>query len=155
VLVPAIFGSAAIVASFLVLTVPQGFQSLVSDALVCCFGRRGQFGVLLALPITAILTWYCYDYLTPTMPPLAIGSGPDWAPFQHGITLQRYLGALIFQTPVTLFSVCYCGAAIRQISKESVVLTGFIFAVVVGVVLGSLTAVSVFSHYTGRHFWSY
>jgi len=148
-----IAGFVASAASFLVFTVPQCFQAALSNALAHRYGRRGQLGVLLALPLTAVLTWYSYDYLTPSMPPLAIGGGPDWIPFQHGITPRRYLGALIFQAPVTLFGVWYCDAIVRHVSRESVedvVVVGLIVAVVIGVILGSYVAVS---EVTGRPFW--
>jgi hypothetical protein len=36
------------------------------DVLVRRFDRRGLFGVLLALPLTAGLAWYSFDCLTPT-----------------------------------------------------------------------------------------
>jgi hypothetical protein len=159
VLLLLIAGFVATVASFLVFTLPQCFQAALSNALAHRNGRRGQLGVLLALPLTAVLTWYSYDYLTPSMPPLAIGESSDWIPFQHGITLQRYLGALIFQAPVTLFGVWYCDAVVRHVSRETVetvVVVGLIVAVVIGVALGSFLAVSWISNLTGRHqFWPY
>jgi len=151
VLGPMFFGSIAIVGSFLVLTLPQSFEAVLANGLARRYGRVGQLGVALVLPLTAGLTWFCYDYLTPTLPPLAIGS-ENWTPFQHGITFQRYLGALVFQTPVTLFSIWYCDAVICRASRETVVAVGLIVAVVVGIVLGSYIA---FSDLTGRPLWPY
>jgi hypothetical protein len=90
VLYPPIMGFIAVIGSLLVFALPQCFQAVVSDALTRRLGRRGQFGILLALPITATLAWYCYDYLTPTDVNLGINAGPDWMPYQHGLSLQRY-----------------------------------------------------------------
>jgi len=133
---PPIFGIIAIVGSFLVFTLPQCFQAIVTDVLVCRFGRRAQFGVLLVLPLTAILAWYCYDYLTPTDVNLGINEGADWTPYQHGLTLRRYLTMLTVQTPITLFGLSYCDATIRHGSKRWFILAALVLAVVVGVIWG-------------------
>jgi len=58
VLFPPLFGFVSIMGSFLTFAVPQCFQALVSDVLVRLLGRRGQFGILLASPLTAALAWY-------------------------------------------------------------------------------------------------
>src|SRR5215470_4542550 len=97
VLYPPIIGVAAIVGAFLTFALPQCFQAIVSDVLVHRLGRRGQFGILLVLPLTATLAWYCYDYLTPTDVNLGINVGADWTPYQHGLTLKRHLTMLIVQ----------------------------------------------------------
>jgi hypothetical protein len=137
---PPILAIVAIVGSFLVFTLPQCFQAIVADVLVRRFGRRSQFGILLALPLTAALAWYCYDYLTPTDFNLAINLPEDWTPYQHGLTLSRYLTMLKVQTPITMFSLLYCDAAIRQASQKSVILAALVLAVVVGVIWGHLLA---------------
>jgi hypothetical protein len=72
--------------------------------------------VLPALPVTAVLTWYCYDYLTPDFN-LGINADPDWTPYQHGISIAHYQGALLFQAPVTLFSFLYLDAGFRGASS--------------------------------------
>ncbi len=52
--------------------------------------------------LATILSWYCFDYLTPTGG-LAIDDA-DTVPFEHGLTIKRYLIMLCFQTYITIFS---------------------------------------------------
>ena len=59
---PPILAVVTMFGSFLVFTVPQFFQAMVSD-LTSRFHRDPQLYVLFALPVTATLAWYCYDYL--------------------------------------------------------------------------------------------
>jgi hypothetical protein len=89
VLYPPIMGFIAVIGSLLVFALPQCFQAVVSDALIRRLGRRGQFGILLALPITATLAWYCYDYLTPTDVNLGINAAPDWMPWPELAALSN------------------------------------------------------------------
>jgi hypothetical protein len=135
-LYPPIVGLVAILGSFVVFTLPQCFQAIMSDVLARRLGRKGQFWILLALPLTVTLAWYCYDYLPPTVPNLGINVGADWPPYQHGLTLRRYLTMLIIQTPITLFSLAYCDAAVRHRSRKSIVLAAVVLALVVGVLHG-------------------
>lgn len=135
-----LFGLVALIGVLLVLTLPQCFQAAVSSALVCQFGSRAQAGVWLALPITAAMTWYCYDYLTPSDVGLAINEGPDWKPYQHGLTLARYAAALAFQVPATLFSVAYAAAGATRPSRKTVILLAFAAAVIAGGIMGHRTA---------------
>jgi hypothetical protein len=131
---PPIFGLVAIVGAFLVLAPSQCFQALVSDASVRRRGRRGQSAVPLALPLTAVLTWYCYDYLTPSN--VISTTGDDWTPYRHGLTFPRYLSILAVQLPATLFSLAYCEATVRHASRTWIVATGFVLAIVVAGVVG-------------------
>jgi hypothetical protein len=135
-LFPPFLGFFAIIGTFLVFTLPQYFQAILTDVLVRRFNRRGLFGVLSALPLTAGLAWYCFDYLTPHDFNLGISAPPDWTPYQHGLTLQRYLVMLAFQTPITLFSLWYCDTSIRARSKKSIIVAALLFAGVVGVIWG-------------------
>ena len=50
--------------------------------------------------------------------------------------MKRYLTVLVVQVPVTMFSLVYCDAAIRQGSKKSTVRVALALAVLVGVVFG-------------------
>jgi hypothetical protein len=59
-------GIIALIGTFLVFALPQFFQAEVVGALDQIFGDRARFAALLALPLTAVLPWYCYDYLTPS-----------------------------------------------------------------------------------------
>jgi hypothetical protein len=135
VLIPLILGVASVIGAFLTFALPQFFQALVSDILVRLLGRPGQFGILATLPVTALLSWYCWDYLVPSFQ-LGINEGADWAPYQHGLTLTRYLTMLTVQTPVTLFSLAYGNAAIRQGSRKPAVLLALALAIVAGVAFG-------------------
>jgi hypothetical protein len=136
IIFPPIVGFIAVVGWFLTFTLPQCLQAIVSDVLVRQLGRRGQIGVLLALPLAATLAWYCYDYLTPSDINLGIYTPADWTPFEHGLTLQRYLTMLMVQAPITLFSLAYCDAAMRNSSKKRVVVVAVVLVAVVGVLHG-------------------
>jgi hypothetical protein len=52
-LFPPILGFMAIIGTFLVFALRQCFQAILTDVLVRRFDRRGLFGVLLALRLTA------------------------------------------------------------------------------------------------------
>jgi hypothetical protein len=133
---PVILGIVTIVGSLLVFALPQCFQAVVTDVLVSRFGRVAQFGVLLALPLTATVAWYCYDYLTPTDFNLGINVGDDWTPYHHGLTLRRYLAMLVIQTPISLFGLWHCDATIRNASKKWVIRAAIALAGVAGVMWG-------------------
>jgi hypothetical protein len=119
----------AVIGSILVFTLPQVFQAVLLAVLHRTLGSRAQFAALAALPLTAVLTWYGYDYLT-----------PSWAPYQHGISVSRYLGALAFQAPVTLFSFLYINAGFRAASKWPIVIAALVLTFAGGGVWGYVTA---------------
>ena len=131
-----IIGSIAFIVTILVFALPQCLQATLTDVLLRRLNRRGLLGVLLALPVTAALAWYCFDYFFPKDFNLGINEGPDWTPYQHGLTLQRYLIMVAIQTPITLFSVLYCDATICNRSKKWIIIGAFLFAVLVGVFHG-------------------
>lgn len=137
-----ILGVAAMIGSFLVFTVPQYVQALLARAFIGRFGSPASFLTLPALPITAILTFYCFDYLTPSNFTLGIDAGPDWMPYQHGLMWHRYLIALSCQTPVTLFSILYCVLGGRPSYRKLAVSTALALAVVCGVLFGHRTALA-------------
>jgi hypothetical protein len=62
-----IVSAIAALGALLVFTLPQFFQTEIIGGLRRRFGEHARFAVWPALPLTAILTWYCYDYLTPTI----------------------------------------------------------------------------------------
>ena len=113
-----LLGLIAAVGTVIVFALPQCFQAVVSGTLVRRFGGYAQAAVLLVLPMTAVITWYPYDYLTPSDFNLGINDGPDWQPYQHGLTAARYLSALACQTPATLFSVAYVGTTRNPPASE-------------------------------------
>ena len=51
---------------FVVFAIPQILQGSLACLLEQVFGHKGSWGIFLALPVTACMTWYCYEYFTPT-----------------------------------------------------------------------------------------
>lgn len=131
-----LFGIIAMIGAFLVFTLPQFFQAGLITVLNRIFGGRARLLVLPALPFTAVLTWYCYDYLTPSDLNLGINAGPDWTPYEHGISSSRYLATMAFQAPITLFSFLYFEAGLRGRSRKPVVIVAMAVAIVLGAVWG-------------------
>ena len=125
-----IFSAIAALGALLVLTLPQIFQAQLIGDLIRRFGERARFAVWPALPLTAVLTWYCYDYLTPTI--------ADF--YEHGISLVRYLMTVGYQAPVTLFAFLYFNAGFHGRSRMPVVLVSLAIAMATGVVWGYLQA---------------
>jgi hypothetical protein len=135
-----IIGVIAAIGTILVFTLPQVFQAALVTVFYRMFGNRARFAVFPTLPLTAVLTWYCYDYLTPSDVGLGINAGPDWTPYRHGISIARYMGALAFQTPLTLFSFLYIDVSFRGASKWLILVAALAIALVVGGMYGYVTA---------------
>jgi hypothetical protein len=131
-----LLGLIAAAGTVIVFALPQCFQAVVSSMLVRRFGSHAQAAVLLVLPMTAVITWYSYDYLTPSDFNLGINDGPDWQPYQHGLTVARYLAALACQTPATLFSVAYVGTTGSGFPRKTVVLLALAAAILAGGFVG-------------------
>lgn len=131
-----IFGMIGAIGTFLIFTVPQLFQAALIVILSRIFDDRARFAALLAPPLTAILTWYSYDYLTPTDFNLGINVGPDWVPFKHGLSLSRFISSLAVQAPITLFSFLYFDADLGRLPKKSVLVASLAAAIVVGLIWG-------------------
>lgn len=132
---PPIIGIFSLIGSVLVLAVPQGFQAALSYLLSTRFSAKADIGILLALPLTSLLTWFCYDYLTPSDLVLGANAPEDWRPYKHGVTTQRYLVALSIQLPITLFSYFYWKAIQNERRRKAVIAAGLTFAAVAGVLL--------------------
>jgi hypothetical protein len=130
-----IFAISAIIASFLAFAPSQFFQALVLGGSDRLFDQT-RFLVLQALPLTAVLTWYCYDYLTPADLKLAISGGRDLTPHQHGLTTSRYITTLAIQAPITLFSFLYFETGSRGRSKKPILIAALAAAIVVGTIQG-------------------
>ena len=126
-------GIIALIGTFLVFALPQFFQAEVVGALDQIFGDRARFAALLALPLTAVLPWYCYDYLTPSNLCFA---GNCMEPYEHGLSGSRYMMTLVIQTPITLFGFLYFDAGLRGASKRPVVVAALAIAVVIGGIWG-------------------
>jgi hypothetical protein len=130
------------VAALLILALPQSFEAFLTWKMTRQIGDRGHFSTLVALPLTAVLTWYCYDYLTPSDFNLGINEGADWKPYEHGLTLSRFAAVLTTQTLVTLFNFCYVRTHVRQLPKKIVILPVLGLALVLGCVLGYRAALN-------------
>jgi hypothetical protein len=131
-----LFGVIVAIGALLVFALPQIFQALLVGILKRAFGDRARFAVLLALPLTAVLTWYCFDYLTPTDFNLGINEGPDWTPYRHGISMARYLTSIGFQAPVTLFGFLYFDAGLKGRARKPVIIAALAIAFVLGAISG-------------------
>ena len=135
-----IVGVIAAIGSILVFALPQAFQAALIALGHRIFDSRARFAVFPALPLTAVLTWYCYDYLTPSDLILGISAGPDWRPYQHGISIARYIRALGYQAPVTLFSFLYIDAEFRGASKWPLLVAALMLTIVTAGIWGYVTA---------------
>jgi hypothetical protein len=132
-----LFGVIAIIETCLVFALPQFFQAELIGGVRRIFGDRARFAALASLPLTALLTWYSYDYLTPSNICFA---GNCMEAYHHGISVTRYLAAVLIQIPVTLFSFLYFEAAFRGRSRSTLVLAALAIALAAGVVRGYLLA---------------
>jgi hypothetical protein len=111
-------------------------QAGVAYLLVPKYGRLSFLFVALILPITGVVTWYCFDYLTRSNINLAINEGPDWTPYQHGISPLRFLAATGVQAVVTTFTVAYCITRYRRRLRKQLLLTVLFLTMLTGVALG-------------------
>lgn len=134
-----IVGFIAAIGSILVFTLPQLFQAALVESWHRTLGDRARFAAIPALPLTAVLTWYCYDYLTPS--DFAPGYiGPPSPPYQHGISIARYAAALGVQAPVALFSFLYLDVEFRRVSRWPLLMATLILTIASGGIWGYVTA---------------
>jgi hypothetical protein len=122
----------ATIASLITFAPVQAFQVLVIGIMRREFGDRARFAALSSLPITAVLTWYCYDYLTPDDFHFGAKFGPGSEPYQNGISVARYLAALAVQTPLTLFAFLYFEADRHHRSRTSIIIAALVLAIAIG-----------------------
>jgi hypothetical protein len=125
-----LLGLFVMVVALVTFALPQLIQAAVSCALASRLGSRAHTAILLALPMTTVVTWYSIDYIT--MPILS----PDTEPYQHGLTMARYLAALVLQATATVFNVAYLRVAVGRVSWKVVAVLSIVTAVVVGSVWG-------------------
>jgi hypothetical protein len=90
--------------------------------------------------VTAIVTWYSFDFLTPSDMNLSINEGRDWPQFQHGVSAPRYLVAIATQLPVTLFSIAYIRAAPATTFRNAIICTAMGAAISFGLMYGHYMA---------------
>lgn len=136
-----VFAFTALIGAFLVFTLPQFLQAELVGGFERIFGDRARYAPLLALPVTAMLTWYCYDYLTPHA---CLWNCVD--EYEHGLSASRYLTALAVQVPITFFSFLYFDAGLRGHSKLPILLGGLATALLAGGIRGYLMALVQFQY---------
>ena len=144
-----IFGIISTIGCFLVFSLPQMVQAVL-HAKAKQFSRPFSYlSILLTIPLLSVLTWYCWEYLTPTDFNLGINEGPDWKPYQHGITIQRYLAALAYQTPISVYSIIYCEPDLIKVSRRAVLTAGLVTAVPIGIWYGHRLAIEQYGFLGG------
>jgi hypothetical protein len=139
---PLLFGVIAIVGVCFVFSPSQAIQACMLKLLHRRYGRAAYIVLVLALPLVSIVTWYCYDYLTPSDINLGINQGSNWIPYQHGLTVTRYLLTLAFQSAATTFSIMYFDAGVRNRSKKPLLVGVVALTLIAGTVLGYRHAVN-------------
>lgn len=122
----------ATIASLIVFAPVQAFQVLVIGIMQREFGDRARFAALSSLPITAVLTWYCYDYLTPDDFHFGAKFSPGSGPYQNGISVAGYLAALAVQTPLTLFAFLCFEADRQHRPKAPIIIAALVVAIAIG-----------------------
>jgi hypothetical protein len=90
------------IGTLVVFTPAQYLQAASIAILLKRFGSRGWYGIAIVVATAAVVSWYCYDYLTPSNFNLGINIVTM---YQHGLTLHRYLVTLGIQALVTSFSL--------------------------------------------------
>jgi hypothetical protein len=130
-----ILAVSTIIVSFLVFAPSQFFQAVILGGSDRLFGQT-RFLVLQTLPLTAVLTWYCYDYLTPADIKSIISESRHLIPHQHGLTTSRYMMTLAIQAPITLFSFLYFETGTRGRSKKPILIAALAAAIAVGAIQG-------------------
>lgn len=113
-------------------------QGIFTVILTRKFAWPGLYCVLLGVPLVAVLSWYSYDYLTPSDFNLGINEGKDWTPYQHGMSGQRYLKTLLAQFGVSVFATAQLALSLRgmTVTCRNLFFVLCVLAAVVGIVSG-------------------
>jgi hypothetical protein len=135
-----IMGLLGIIGCFLVFSLPQAAQAAVHMLARRLSRPFAQLFVLSSIPLLAAMTWYCWEYLTPS--DFAGGDDPDWKPYQHGITTQRYLAALAYQVPISIFSIVCFEPDLLGTTRKTIRLVVIGCAVLAGAWYGHAMAVA-------------
>jgi MFS family permease len=101
-----IISAIAAATTLLTFAIPQYAQRLLENVPLQRVGRKYDIGILLTLPVTALLSWYCFDYIVMSGLSTMFQDDDDQS-YEHGITPRRYLLAVGAQTVMTLISLFY------------------------------------------------
>jgi hypothetical protein len=111
-------GLLALVLALLTYSIPQLFQAVVSETFAVCCGTPIYVAVLLALPLTALVTFYSLFYVTV---PLFDTFGADKDLYPNELTVVNYLVALSIQAPATIFAAAYAGVMRERLRWKIVI----------------------------------
>ena len=139
-LLAVIMSLVAMIGCVLVFSLPQIMQAAVHMLARRIAKPISHLLVLSFIPILAVLTWYCWEYLTPT--DFLGGDDPDWKPYQHGITTQRYLAALAYQVPISIFAIVCFEPDLLGTTRKTIRLVVIGCAVLAGAWFGHAMAVA-------------
>ncbi len=128
------FSIVILVGIYIVFSLAQITQAIITKFSIQRFENRNLYLAIATIPLSTILSWYCYDYLTPTGG-LSINEGADSVLFQHGLTIKRYLIMLCIQTCVTIFSFTRLKLEIsnNNIARKHLLIALICIASVIGV----------------------
>jgi hypothetical protein len=110
-------------------TVPHLFQATVSHAAAACWRTPAYVTILLAVPLTALVTFYSYAYL---IVPWHDTFAAEEAPYPSELTPITYLLALAAQDPETMFAAAYASAVSGRLRPKTVIWFSLGLAVVAG-----------------------
>jgi hypothetical protein len=133
---PPIFSIIAIIGVWLIFGPAQLLQANATYMLIPRYGRSAFLIVALMLPIAGIVTWYSFDYLTPSDFNLGINEPADWTPYKHGISTTRFFKATMAQVVVTAFTFAYCNNGYFQLSHKRLLLGALIVTTLGGIAWG-------------------
>ena len=92
-----------VICTFIVFSIPLFLQNMLLNFIKTKINTNNIYIIIATTPLISIITWYCYDYLTPTDVNLGFNVGQEYKVFEHGITPIRYLEALTYQTTVSIY----------------------------------------------------
>ncbi len=130
------FGFSTFLCMFLIFAPPLCLQAAMVRGLEPRLGCRAYIAVLLALPIIALTTWFCFDYLTPSDITLAISSGGY--SYKHGLSILRCNEILGAQCAVSLLVTLHAAMVIGDLPRLPMLRWLSAIATAGGLVIGYL-----------------
>jgi hypothetical protein len=143
---PVIFSPIVFVTSLIVLLVAFSASLLIQGILMVILVRKLNWSafyyVMLTVPLLAVLSWHCYDYLLPSDLNLGINEGEDWVSYQHGMSGNRYLKSTLAQFGVSALVIIQLVLRLKRMTIISKYLNSILCgsAFIAGAVSGILMA---------------